>query len=36
MRRISKSEWYRIGGFRNSKCFRRGTPDGWTYWVTIW
>lgn len=34
--RISKGEWQRLGGLRNSRCFRKGTKrGGWTYWLTM-
>jgi hypothetical protein len=32
--RVTKTEWYRLGGFRNSRCFRRQRKDGrWLYYV---
>jgi hypothetical protein len=32
--RITKAEWYRLGGFQNSNLFRKGTKrGGWTYWM---
>ena len=28
--RVSKREWYELGGFRNSRCFRR-QRGSWQY-----
>lgn len=34
--RLRKRDWYRIGGFRNSACFRRQKKNGgWNYYVDI-
>ncbi len=31
--RITKGEWYRLGGFANSRCWRRQTKGGgWQYY----
>ena len=32
--RLSKTEWYRRGGFSNPLLFRRGIKSGWSYWTT--
>lgn len=29
--RITKREWYALGGFKASNLFRRGTGRGWRY-----
>lgn len=35
-KRIGKKEWYLLGGFANSKLFRKATKRGvWTYWI-VW
>lgn len=34
-KRITKVEWYRIGGFRNSRCFRIHNGRCWTYWLEL-
>lgn len=33
--RITKKEFYRLGGLSNSSLFRKGTKSGWTYWMTF-
>ena len=33
--RITKREWYALGGFANTKLFRKGTSRGWTYWMLV-
>jgi hypothetical protein len=34
--RITKAEFYRLGGLRNSKLYRKGTKGGgWTYWMLM-
>jgi len=30
---ISKAEWQRRGGLRNSDLFRRDSPSGWRYFA---
>ena len=30
---ISKAEWQRRGGLRNSDLFRRGCGEGWRYFA---
>lgn len=34
--RISKKQFYVLGGFSNPDLFRQHTKSGWTYWVRIW
>lgn len=32
--RITKGEFYRLGGFANTRCVRRAQRGrGWTYWL---
>ena len=33
--RVSKSKWYQLGGFKNSRCFRRHNGRSWEYWYLI-
>ena len=35
--RITKEEFYRLGGLRNSKLFRtqRSKSGGWRYWLLL-
>lgn len=34
---ISKTEWYRVGGFKNSKCWRRAYRNGsWSYFINYY
>jgi hypothetical protein len=33
--RITKREWYALGGFANSRLWRRGTRHGWKYFYNI-
>jgi hypothetical protein len=32
-RRITKREWYALGGFANSKCWRRERRGVWQYFI---
>jgi hypothetical protein len=33
-RRVTKSQWYAAGGFRNSLCWRRADKRGvWRYFI---
>ena len=33
-RRVSKTEWYKLGGFKNSLCYRRQAKNGvWLHYV---
>lgn len=33
--KINKRQWYNLGGFKNSRLFRRGTKRGWTYYADL-
>ena len=33
--RITKREWYALGGFRNSALYRKHNGRHWTYWYLI-
>lgn len=34
--RITKCEWYRLGGFKNSGLFRtQASRGGWQYWMRM-
>lgn len=35
-KRITKAEWYALGGFANSKLFRKQSRGGaWRYYMTL-
>lgn len=35
--KVTKYQWYRAGGFKNTKCWRRQTKNGgWNYYIMIW
>lgn len=31
--KITKKEWYSLGGFKNSACYRRDNGRGWQYFI---
>lgn len=34
--RITKAEWYRLGGFANTRLFRKANKNGsWRYYMTF-
>lgn len=33
--RVSKGEWYRLGGFANPRLFRKHNGRNWIYWMLI-
>lgn len=35
-RRVTRREWYDLGGFANSRCWRRARRNGvWQYFVNL-
>lgn len=33
--RVTKAQWYKAGGFRVSRCYRKATKNGaWRYYMT--